>query len=286
MKAALYSLGTPEQAILRAIHRYHYLTARQLARLLYRPTSLNYVQEHLKLLTEAKFLVTRHLPRRQPKGSTPYVYALGNKGAKALEQMGIELPRAVKPSSIPTGELFLEHTLAVADTLIAIERLSYVEPRIHVAGIQHERELKAAPLPITLPGFGKSKVAPDGFVEVHIDGQWREGIWLEVDRGTEEQPAWRRKVRAILAASRGPYQEYFGINSLTVAVVAMTGPVRRDTLRRWSEAEVGDSPEDADLFRFASGAAIEDAENLFLGPNWFRPGGSEPIPLFTLDDGG
>lgn len=66
-------------------------------------------------------------------------------------------------------------------------------------------------------------IVPDGWLDLLLAGNLQMCLVLELDRGTLEQRAWRRKVRSLLAYARSPYQERFGTTSLTVAVVTTAG---------------------------------------------------------------
>ena len=69
---------------------------------------------------------------------------------------------------------------------------------------------------------------------------------------------------------------------LTIAVVT-PDVTRRDTLRRWTDAELrasGAGEEQVDLFRFGVlPAAWEDVTGFFLGDTWYRIGADTPVPL-------
>src|SRR5512144_2804588 len=60
---------------------------------------------------------------------------------------------------------------------------------------------------------------------------------VELDRGSEDQAAWRAKVAAICACALGPYPQVFHTDNLTVAVVT-PHVTRRDELRAWTAREL------------------------------------------------
>jgi hypothetical protein len=135
---------------------------------------------------------------------------------------------------------------------------------------------------------GKSAYAvPDAWVDIRIDGRLQVCLVVELDRGTEEQKAWRRKVNNLLAFADGPYQDAFGTRSLTFAVVTTAGDHRLLELIRWTEAELAASREVAqgDLFVLTSWRPESlPAEELFRDRRWLQPFGDETLAL--LDGAG
>src|SRR5215203_4144493 len=102
MKAArshnTVTIGQPEDTILRAVRRYHYLTALQIARVAgYRSTSLTYVQTRLKRLVDAGYLQRPSFPRVGHTGSSPLVYTLGRKGRQYLFDQGEDVEFRLRP---------------------------------------------------------------------------------------------------------------------------------------------------------------------------------------------
>lgn len=266
-----------EQRVLQILARYHYLTAQQLLRLAYASGSLSYVQAKLKHLSDAGYLERLFLPRPSRTGSAPLVYCPTRRTLALLERLGIEVPQRSRPSEARAhAYLFLLHTLAVNDVLIAAELLCREQPWLELAAMQHERTLKRRPVRVALEDGSSVGVIPDGWLDIRIresSSEYQSCFALEVDRGTAEQRAWRRKVRALLAWSRGPYVEAFGTTSLTVAVVATPGERRCRELIRWTEAELNalGAHAEADLFRFSgqSAATLQPVE-FFLAPQWYR----------------
>ena len=92
------SLSPADVTILRSFGRYHYLTARQVARLYYAASSLTHVQEKLKRLTDAGYLRINFRYREGRSGSSPYIYSLTLKGRRFVEMLGIEVAYRPTPS--------------------------------------------------------------------------------------------------------------------------------------------------------------------------------------------
>jgi len=294
MKAAVPRSASPftslvpsDDAILRDLLRFHYLSNRQVCLLHYSPRSLTYVQTKLKRLTDARYCQRIWLPRPSARGSAPSVYTLARKGLNYLREQGLDVPSRYHPSEQREHSyLFLSHTLAVNDVLISAELFCRHEPRFELAATVHERELKRSPARVEDESGASITVIPDAWLDLRIDGEFRVCLVLELDRGTEEQKAWRRKVRGLVAYANGPYQEAFGTRSLTIAVVTTSGVRRLIDLVRWTERELVElkHQQQSDLFMFT--AVTPDAivpSALFLGQVWYQPCASDAIALVDLE---
>lgn len=289
MATRIVNIVPADDRVLRALNRYHYLTAKQLCQLLYKPGSLTYVQTKLKRLADAGYCQRLFLARASQYGSTPSVYTLARRGLNHLEEQGLAPARRFRPSEqTQRGYLFMSHTLAVNDFLIAAELLCQHIPQVTLQAMLHEQILKREPVYVQDQDGKKLPVIPDGWLDLRINlpagrhgGSYQVCLSIEVDRGTEEQKKWRRKVQGLLIWSRGPYQERFHTSSLTVAVVATTGSKRMGDLLRWTETELQQpGNQDADLFRFTDLSPPEvKPEDLFLNPHWYRPFGAQAMPL-------
>lgn len=280
--------GPADLPILTALGRYYYLTASQMTRLLYAPSSQTYAQARLKRLADHGYLQRIFLPRPSRTGSAPVVYTLARSGLRVLAEWGRGIDRRYRPAEVrETSYLYLAHTLALNDVLIALELFCRHDQRVQLAGLRHERDLKLQPVRVQLPGGATASVIPDAWVDLRIMSRYQECYCLELDRGTTEQKAWRRKVAALIAYASGPYQETFGTASLTIVVVATPGEGRRDQLIRWTEAELtaAGQADQAGLFRFTGvPVAQTDPEIVFMGAGWRRPFERQSRPLVDLSD--
>jgi hypothetical protein len=290
-----YIVGYSDKALLQAIMRYQCMTAMQLTKLLYSQTSLTWIQAKLKALHAGGYLQRDRIPSRLVKGSPPLYYALARPGLGFLAQQGVAVAPGVRAYQVHEySYLFLAHLLAVNEVLIAAELVCKHQPALRLARILHDSELKRRPVYL-VDGAGKKRaVIPDGFLdfEVHASaGGYRAPICLEVDRGTERQQDFRRKIRALIAFSRGPYEAVFGRTALTICVIASGNPARMQSLLAWTRAELAElrvSDAEADIFRFGDFALnwnLPEAERptpaqLFLEPRWYRAEDSKPVALF------
>lgn len=280
--------GPADLSILAVLGRYFYLTASQVTRLLYAPSSQTYAQARLKRLAGHGYLQRIFLPRPTRTGSAPLVYTLARKGLSVLAAWGRGVDRRYRPAEVrETSYLYLAHTLALNDVLIALELFCRHDQRVQLAGLRHERDLKLQPVRVRLPVGVTASVIPDAWVDLRIMRRYQECYAVELDRGTTEQKAWRRKVAALMAYANGPYQETFGTASLTIVVVATPGEGRRDQLIRWTEAELSAAgrADQAGLFRFTGVSVAQmSPENVFMGAGWRRPFDPQLRPLLDLSD--
>lgn len=286
------AVGVADEAILRAVARYHYLTAEQVRRLFYAKGVITYVRARLKRLAEGGHLQRVPLRRTGPAGGAPYAYRLGPRGRAYLEALGIEVLARYRPSEQPL-DYFLEHTLCVNDALMAFELVARSHAQVELVGMRHERVLKRQPVTVELPDGGRQTLIPDGWVALHVadgDGRYQACFALELDRGHVEQKRWRRKVAALVAWwTTGAYTAAFQAHSLTIAVVATPGEGRRIELLRWTAAELSEleQQDQADLFRVTGVAADQVSPAAFvLAPSWYRPFDPAPRPLLEVDGAG
>lgn len=286
-RATVRAVGPAEDRILRALSRLHYLSSNQICRLLYSPGSLTHVQSKMKQLTDAGLCQRLWLPRPSARGSAPSVYTLARAGLNHVIALGLDVDRRFRPSEHREHSyLFLAHTLALNDVLIAAELLCRHSSRVTIAGLVHERDLKRQPVYVEADDGRQLAVIPDAWLDMRVDSAYQVCLVIELDRGTEEQKAWRRKIRGLFAYAAGPYQEAFGTKSLTIAVLTTAGDKRLIELIRWTEHEIAamKGKHQGDLFVFTSLAAepIEPGD-LFLAPRWHLPFGDHRVALLDLD---
>ena len=273
-------LSPSDVTILAALTRYHYLSANQVLRLHYSKGSLTYVQSRLKRLSDLGYAQRLFLPRPEAHGSAPSVFRLTRKGINHLQEPGVEVVVRYRPSDHNRHSyLFLDHTLALNDFLIASELLVRASETISMAAMRHERELRQKPLYVELEAK-RTAVIPDAWLDFRANGL-QACLWVELDMGTEEQKRWRKKVAALTCLASGPYEKAFNTTSMTVAVVSRAGEKRTRDLIRWTEAELESLGEKAQagLFRVGTSLGSEDPESLFLEPRWYQPFSPHASPL-------
>jgi Replication-relaxation len=292
-KPARITLGEPDTAILIALNRFHYLTAAQTSRLLYPNLSDNnrYSSRRLKRLVDAGYVLRLgNLPT--PRfGSAPHVFTLARRGRQYLTQLGLETQNYFRPSEEADKAFnrpFMRHTLAAVDVLIAADLLSK-DRSVVCPQLRCERELKRSPLRVdvapapgsTHEGSRNVAVIPDGWFQLAVQGSPPYSIALELDRGTEEQKFWRRKVASLVVWANGPYRTSFETDNVTIAVVTPTH-VRRDQLRTWTARELQNRgwSADSDIFLFTSADPVKiSPRSFFFDRHWYLPSEDRPIAL-------
>src|SRR5947209_10619302 len=94
-----------------------------------------------------------------------------------------------KHALLPPSYLHIQHSLCVNDVLIAGSLLEKRVPGVTLRTLQHEWILKHTPLLVPLEEKEVGLV-PDGFLDFRVviqGASYQTGIWLEVDKGTEDQ---------------------------------------------------------------------------------------------------
>jgi Replication-relaxation len=263
-----YVPQTADEKILRLFATYPYLTGEQITRLLYSNGSARYVSAKLKALTQQKCL--QRLARETI--NYPYVYCLGMRGTRFLQQQGSDIPLLHPSEHTRHAPLFLRHTLAVNDFLIAASKLPGTAPDITVAEIKHDLTLKRT----------QKTVVPDGWIDFRIGERTQVCVWLEMDMGTMDQKPFRQKIASIVAFSREDYRQVFGTPSLTVAIASPAGEQRRTNITYWIQKELTDLRMEhaSDMFRVLNIPGQDTSpEQLFLSAICSRPFDTTLLPL-------
>ena len=306
-----FVLKPHHERILEALFKYHFLTVEQVTRLFYSHGSLTTVRSLLSELARAKYALYLYLPRPTPTGSLPKIYTLARRGINYLKAQGFDVPMRFHPSEHEEKSfLFLRHTLAVNDVLIAATTLEKRYPAITLYDFVHERVLKrqkpitVSCVVLTLEGkriFDKDekpisetiRVIPDALLDFRIDQPdmsktYRFCVLLELDRATIEEKPFRKKVRGLLTFIKsGNSLKRFGTKLPTIAFVnAVGGEKRREQMKQWTEKELKKSKEPhfwTELFMFTDvpPEGDIDTETLFLSPVWYTPFGNKPLVLLS-----
>jgi hypothetical protein len=261
-------VGRPKARILSAVGRFRYLTAEQLARLLYQPSSLSYVRQHLCELYHGEYLQRVLLPSDIPHGSPHAVYCLDNRGHTWLSDRGEASPWRFRAVDQGRREgLFLKHTLASLDVLIAAHVVTRTNPRIQLNQFFTDYELKQQRFTVVI-NQRKHAIVPDGWLDLSVEGE-QGCIALELDRGTEDREAFQQKIRLYVPFITDVCMKALGADSLSVAVITTDGADRLSRLIRWTEAELTQLGEQGlgQLFVFAAVDTDEiSANELFFSP--------------------
>lgn len=281
------ALNQVEHRMILALSRYYYLTNAQYCRMFFSPTVTSYSNSYTKGLKRLGYIDTIPYPKVQPVGRQPDVFKLTDKGRKYLAEAGIELRRYSKPSDDRTRSyMFLSHTLAVNDVLIGAERTG------KAIDIRHELELKCEPVKVETGKGERVIVVPDGFVDF---GQYP--VVFEIDRGTEDQRDWRKKIRGLVIWMDKPYQAAFETTAITIAVVAVADDQeqaahRARLLRTWTAVELEKlGKRDYGRFFFFTASPVFNPDrpseswhqSFYYGAHWRTPFTTTPEPLLVED---
>jgi hypothetical protein len=280
-------LSARDDALLRAVYSYHFLTVEQATRLLFSRGSLVYVRATLRALAAKGYLQRLRLPT-SGQGNTPHIYTLARKGVRYLEAAGFSDFARFRPSEQQEHSyFFLRHTQRVNDVLIAGALLGELAPGITLAEMRHERTLKRTPVYVEVATGDKKErvgVVPDGWMDFHLRGEERMSVVLELDRGTVEERAFKRKLRGLLAYANGPYRAFFGSDAISIAFAITAGETRLRRLRAWCEQTLTEAglQEHAELLLLTSLPEGElDPRQLFLAPIWEQPFGTIAVALLA-----
>jgi Replication-relaxation len=285
MSQQTYRIGEPGYAVLRALSRYHYLTAAQVSRLLYPNLSdqNREAQRLLKGLTDADYVLRlRALPTPR-YGQAPHVFTLARNGRQYLQGLGVSVQSYFRPSEeakATENRPFMIHRLATIDVMIAAEGLCR-DGSVTCPAMLSERELKQNALKVdvlpsaqsTNQGTRRVAVIPDAWFQLSVGGRPPISIAVELDRATEDQKVWRQKVAAYTVWADGPYRQSFETDNLTIAVVC-PDETRRALLIDWTmrELTVRALTAFADLFLFtATSPTSVSPQQFFFGKVWQQP---------------
>jgi hypothetical protein len=140
MRTPVQPLKSAEK-ILVALAVFGYLTAEQITRLLYAPSSLSHVRKQLKHLVAGGFV----LALAGKAVNLPLVYALSGVGRTYAAALGATPRKRFRQSEEQEkghNPYFMKHTIAVTDVLIAGRLLSQIHPGIALTHMYTERELR------------------------------------------------------------------------------------------------------------------------------------------------
>jgi hypothetical protein len=134
-------------------------------------------------------------------------------------------------------------------------------------------------------------IVPDAYLEFACTGQNGKDetipVMLELDRGTEGQKFFRRRIRAYIVFLKSrAFKSLFNIENITIAFATTRNHNRVKQMREWTQKELAVTNEPEwlyDLLLFTALPENMDAlepSQLFLGPVWYVPSDDEnPVSL-------
>ncbi len=224
--------GDLEHDILAALSHFSYTTLLQLASLLGREKSVNYLRKKLSSMTDEQKVAVTLLPR--VSGGKPLqVYSAQGSGERK--------------------HLFLEHSLDCTQALLAGFHVPQIEPSLTLISLKDERTLKAMQ--------PSSSIIPDGLVTYQTQAGERIHIAYEIDRSTSNNTRICEKFTGYPA-----WIQQMGLDALTIAFVVTSGDRKRVTaLMEQAHETIGDT-DLASLFLFAAVPVDTISPRLFLDP--------------------
>ena len=179
-----FRMITPQiEEILKAVHFYRYVTAVDMAHLLYSPTSLTYVRERLsELAGGADFVTNQYLYRfRLPSitaGNSQRVFTLGSRGRDYLaRELGLPAEWYFRPDKVKNmGYNQMLHNVILTRFLVAAKAWCAAHPEYELARLRICYELAEKPATVTITQDGQRralKVIPDALARASQAGGWQ-----------------------------------------------------------------------------------------------------------------
>jgi len=292
-KRTTFVITPVHDLLLHDLHILQRATAEQLTRLNYKMGMIKTVQARLKDLGDAGYVLRLY----HPSIRLPSMYALDRKGLNYLQAQGVDVREYFRPSQEEDSAknfLFREHMLAITDILIHALLFVKSEPSYRIAAMQHERVFKNTPIKATYTRNNREEtktIVPDAYLafactspsgkEVQIP------VLVELDRGTEDQKFFRRRIRAYIVFLKSrAFKTLFGIENITVAFATTRDHNRIRQMREWTRKELALTNEPSwlsQLFLFTSlpeNMSDIKPRQLFLDPVWYLPSDDEnPVSL-------
>jgi hypothetical protein len=274
------------EEILKTIYFYRYMTAQDVARLLYSPTSLTHVREILASLASAEYLYRFQMPHVKT-GNTEKIYTLGSRGREFLmTEVGLTVDWWFRPARVKHlsyGQVV--HDLVLTRFCVAAAAWAAKQSNFNLLQTRTCYELAKT----------AGKVVPDAWL---LFERLRGGVHdthfpviLEIDRGRENQGNFKRHLRARIEFIKrgGEYSKLFGHEAVAIAYAATSESERyRDTrlraMRSWTNEvlkELGKTSW-SPIFRFHSLNLIDIYQSdIFEASVWYRPDSALPLQLFA-----
>jgi Replication-relaxation len=264
----------------------HLATAEQLCRLHYKPGCIKAVKARLKDLAEHGYVQHDVIPGREFR--KPYYYTLGSKGARYLQQAGLDTNDAFRASKeVNKHALFVEHALELNDIIIAAALLKGAGTGFYLHTFVHERTLRRRPYTATYRVNGRQetvRLIPDALLDFRYSGgqkRLRIPVLLEHDRGTEQQQHFRQRIRAYIAFLKEKAQQhYFNASVVTIAFTTFAGIGRLEQMRQWAKQELASY--DATMsqsFWFANLSRPPEPQHIWLESCWRTIYDRQPVAL-------
>jgi hypothetical protein len=188
--------------------------------------------------------------------------------------------------------LFLHHTVAVTDVLIAAKLLAKTHPLIELSSLYTERSLKRK-ISVVRPDNQRIYVEPDASCELLISKPWHEPpqtwqdfVHLELYRHRPLEGRFKQKIWGyVTALDTGIHDALFKTSALSIAVMCDTAQ-QTALLKRWTEETLTamGRREEGEMFCFRTlHTATASPEEMYLAPMWEQAFGTTKTPLLVLE---
>ena len=275
-----------ETKILEAFWHLYYLTAQQVTDLLYSPKSFETVSKTLLRLAdpEDKYLL-RARPFDDALQNVPFIYYLATKGRNHLITNGYDFTGWRYPSDMKDfiKSSHLPHCLGVNDFLILAHQFVKQHPEIKLIKFLHD---------FTINKILQTLVRPDGLLhfllspDTEAPNGYEASIWLEYDRKSEKEQAWRDKMKRIVELMYYGFDQAFSspLDTFTFAVVTPFGEHRLGELLLWTERQLTEMNQKqlGGKFLFYALPENSDAKEVFLDMVWNMPFTTEKYRLLEI----
>lgn len=288
------------EEILQAVYTYRFVTAIDIARLFFSPTTINHSREILSLLSGKQDYAERHYLYRFPLpntriGGTEKIYTLGSQGRMYLQSQGMQVDWYFRPYKV-AGMTYQNclHALTLTRFLVAAHVFVKQHPEWELSTLRTEYELKkelaeekakqqAVTIPLTLDN-GKEQeevvVIPDAWLLFQKHNKKKDSVhpvFVEIDRASEQQKYFKRQVRArALFLTNGGYTKLFGTNKGVIAYATTGNQTRVDSMRKWTHDVLAELKLKKLTSRFLFCNLMpsweQDTTRLFLSPLWYKAG--------------
>ena len=295
-------LSNRDEDILRAVSTYRFVTAKDMCALLYSPKSLTFVRERLSALsghkdhvTDGSYPLYRFALPTATIGNRERIYTLSTTGRQILESLGLPVDWHFQPSKVRNfSHSHILYNIILTRFVVAAHTWSLTQAHTTLVASRLCYELARDPVLLAVHQDGNATtvpVIPDCSFWFRTAGT-RSHVLFELDRGMEDASRYLAHVKARLAFIRsGAYERVFQTKAVIIAY-ATTGRIAayRETRRRalcaLTQEALTELHEEslARIFRFTAvqfETLYEHAPSLFVGPVWYRPDSSTPIPLLT-----
>jgi len=270
-----FPLSRADETLITTIGTFRYLTAEQLMRLLYAPSSLSYVQKHLKTLIDSGYLLRSRLPKALDSGSTPFVYSLALDGIRVARDLGLAIPQRVRASEEERrSSRQLTHTLATTDVLItflAEEKSGTLAVTRYLPEWQIRRQIDSRARFI------------DAFAEVVYE-KIAYPLLIEVELWSKDEKRFKEKIRDLVHGLDGSLLDAFAVEAATILWLCCEGPhpeTHRKLYQRWTEEELTRlGAEDLAPNFLLTSCPTRDSQAFLFGDVWYEPFTETPLSLW------